>query len=502
MDSMNEDKRTASTDEGTDAEQLRALGYTQRFDRTMSFWQNFALGFTYLSPVVGVYSIFAYGLATGGPPMVWAYLLAGMGQMLVCLVFGEVVSQFPIAGGVYPWGRRLVGKKWAWIVGWIYGWALFTTIAGSAVGAGPFLTALLGIDPSPAVNAVTALVLVLIATLLNLAGTKLLARVAMFGFICELVGAIYVGAHVLLFHRYHSLGIIFDTYGIGHGGSYLPAFLAASLVGAFTCYGFEACGDLAEETENAGTAIPRSMRVTIYIGVGASVFVAVALLLAVPDIGAVIAGKDTNPLITVLRSAFGPIGSRLVVAIVMVSFLSCLLSLQAAVSRLIYAYARDKMIVGSEALGRLSPSTHVPTSALMVAGAVPAMIVCLGYFMENAVTTIIGFATGGIYIAFQMIVAGALFARIRGWQPNGRFALGRWGYVVNIAALVYGVSVIVNILWPRVESDMWYMHYSMLLTAAFIIICGLFYMTAGRPYDKGISPAGDAWQMAPTKKAS
>ena len=103
---MNEYKRTASSNLGSDAEQLRALGYTQRFDRTMSFWQNFALGFTYLSPVVGVYSIFAFGLATGGPPMVWAYLLAGMGQMLVCLVFGEVVSQFPIAGGVYPWGRR------------------------------------------------------------------------------------------------------------------------------------------------------------------------------------------------------------------------------------------------------------------------------------------------------------------------------------------------------------------------------------------------------------
>jgi amino acid transporter len=137
----------------------------------------------------------------------------------------------------------------------------------------------------------------------------------------------------------------------------------------------------------------------------------------------------------------------------------------------------------------------VPTAALVVAGVLPATIVCLGYFMENAVATIVAFATGGIYIAFQMIVAAALFARLRGWRPHGRFTLGRWGHAVNIAALIYGVSAIVNILWPRVDSDLWYMHYSMVLTTAFIVVCGLIYMTVDRPYDKGHSPAGDAWRL-------
>ena len=44
--------------------------------------------------------------------MFWSYVVVGIGQMLVCLVFGEVVSQFPISGGLYPWARRLVGKPW------------------------------------------------------------------------------------------------------------------------------------------------------------------------------------------------------------------------------------------------------------------------------------------------------------------------------------------------------------------------------------------------------
>jgi len=107
-----------------DAEQLKTLGYAAKFDRSMTLWENFALGFTYLSPVVGVYSVFDVGMAAGGPPMIWSYFLAAFGQFIVCLTFCEVVSQFPISGGLYPWARRLVGKRWAWMAGWIYGWAL------------------------------------------------------------------------------------------------------------------------------------------------------------------------------------------------------------------------------------------------------------------------------------------------------------------------------------------------------------------------------------------
>src|SRR6201995_6014443 len=128
-----------------DAEQLRALGYTSHFDRTMSKWQNFSLGFTYLSPVVGVYTIFATAFVTGGPPMWWTYLLVGFFQFLVCLVFGEVVSQFPISGGLYPWARRLVGKRWAWMAGWVYACALCVTLAAVATGAAPFLAELFGL---------------------------------------------------------------------------------------------------------------------------------------------------------------------------------------------------------------------------------------------------------------------------------------------------------------------------------------------------------------------
>jgi len=464
----------------------------------MSKWENFSLGFTYLSPVVGVYTIFATAFAAGGPPMWWTYTLVGIGQLFVCLVFGEIVSQFPISGGLYPWARRLAGRRWAWMAGWIYGWALCCTIAGAATGAAPFVAQLVGASVTPFTTTLIALALIGTCTGLNLSGTRLLARVALFGFVCELIGALLVGGYLLLFARHQPLHVLVDTSFVPAGRSYWPAFLASSLAAMFCYYGFEACGDVAEETPDASRTIPKAMRMTIYIGGAAAIWVCLAFVLAVPDIGAVMTGRDTDPIVTLLKAAMGDAGFRAVIAVVLVSFLSCILSLQAAASRLVYAYARDEMIFGSRFLSRISPGSHVPSNALLLMGAIPALIALSALWMADAIGTIISFASVGIYIAFQMIVASALFARLRGWRPSGPFSLGTTrGWLVNLLALAYGLGAIVNILWPRSASpaDPWYVPYGMLATTAGVALVGALYMWAARPYARGTAPAGDAHRL-------
>ncbi len=482
-----------------DAEQLRALGYVSHFERSMSKWENFSLGFTYLSPVVGVYTLFATSFVAGGPPMWWNYIGVGLGQLMVCLIFGEIVSQFPISGGLYPWARRLVGRRWAWMAGWVYGWALCCTMAGVASGVAPFLAQLFGLDSTPLATTVIALVLIVGTTLLNLSGTRLLARVAMFGFICELVGAIVVGGYLLAFARHQPLKVLIDTSIAHTDGNYLPAFLASSLAAMFCYYGFEACGDVAEETPDASRQIPKAMRMTIYIGGAAALWVCLAFVLSIRDMNAVMSGKDTDPIVTLLRAAMGEVGFRAVIVVVLVSFISCLLSLQAAASRLVFAYARDQMIFGSHFLSRMSPGRHVPSNALIMMGAIPALIALSALWLQDAIATIISFAAVGIYIAFQMIVLGALFARTRGWRPAGPFTLGGWGWLVNLVALAYGVGAIVNILWPRpaTPTDPWYAVYGMLATTVAIVLMGVVYMVFAKPHGRSNAPSGDAHRLDP-----
>jgi len=112
------------------------------------------------------------------------------------------------------------------------------------------------------------------------------------------------------------------------------------------------------------------MRMTIYIGGFAAMLVCLALVLAVPDLNAVLSGQDTDPVTTTLRAAAGEIGLRAVIAVVMVSFFSCLISLEAATSRLLFSYGRDRMIFGGAQLGTLSKRTRVSGRSPAGAGAV------------------------------------------------------------------------------------------------------------------------------------
>ena len=124
-----------------------------------------------------------------------------------------------------------------------------------------------------------------------------------------------------------------------------------------------------------------------------------------------------------------------------------------------------------------------------------AAIALCGMWLQNAVSTIISYASVGIYIAFQMVVAGALYARARGWTPAGPFTLGRWGWPVNLLALGYGIFAIINMLWPRSPHDPWYTNYGMMVTTAGVLVLGTLYMVLAKPYDHGNAPAGDAYRL-------
>jgi amino acid transporter len=154
------------------------------------------------------------------------------------------------------------------------------------------------------------------------------------------------------------------------------------------------------------------------------------------------------------------------------------------------------MIFGSKYLSRMSPGHHVPATALVVMGAIPALIALSALWLQDAITIIISFAAVGIYISFQMIVLAALIARGKGWRPLGPFTVGAWGWCVNLLALAYGVGAIVNILWPRSPNDPWYSNYSMLVTTVGVVVLGAIYMVAAKPYERGNAPAGDAHRLA------
>lgn len=485
-----------------DGEHLAVLGYEDSFDRSMSLWANFALGFTYLSPLVGVYSLFALAMSTGGPPSIFWIFLVGAGQFLVSLVFGEVVSQYPIHGGIYPWTRRLWGRRYAWMAAWIYIWAMVVTITAVAQFGSGFLASLFGVELNRETTLGLSVLLLLVALVLNFTGTKTLARVARIGLAAELVGVIAVGLYLLIFARKQSFSVFFNSMGVEGNGSYQAAFLGAALAGLFLFYGFEACGDVAEEVSNPARRIPTAMMMTILVGGVSALMSFGGYVLAAPDLQKVVNGEDSDPIPAILASALGPAGAKIFLVVALTAFLSCVLSLQAAASRLIFSFARDGMVPGHAWLSKVSGRAKVPANALIVACSIPVLL-CLIIYVgpEQLLTQVTSFAVLGIYVAFQSVVLAALRQRLRGWRPAGPFSLGRAGFLLNVLALGYGVFAMVLLALPGHSGDV-LADWTVLIGLAVVAGTGLLYLFLARPDGKSTAPAGDAVEVAAKLRAS
>src|SRR5487761_854197 len=133
--------QVAVTDD--DDARLESLGYRPQLNRVLGLFANFSVAFTYLSPMVGIYSLFVLGLGTGGPAYLWLTWIPVAGMLLVALVFGELASHYPVAGALYQYSKYSVGRKYGWFVGWFYGIALLVTVAPVDTGEGGDACALL-----------------------------------------------------------------------------------------------------------------------------------------------------------------------------------------------------------------------------------------------------------------------------------------------------------------------------------------------------------------------
>ncbi len=468
----------AATQGAADERQLAELGYRQQLSRSLGLLSNFSVGFTYLSPVVGVYTLFAFGLATAGPAFIWSYPIVLVGQFLVVFTFGEVASQYPLAGGIFQWTKRLVGPRYAFMSGWMYTMALLITVAAVAYAANAYAAPLFGWELSDGSTIAVAVGVIILGGILNMLGIRRLAFLARLGVAVEIAGTVGLAVWLLLTDRHQDVGVIFQTGGAG-AGDYTGAFLAAGLAAVWVFYGFEACGDIAEEVQDPSRKVPRAMIWTLGVGGAVSIFLVFALILAVPDIGAVISGENATPIDAILAASFGEVGSKIALALILFAFVSCTIAIQGASIRLVYSFARDGMMPGSDALSRVNPRFHMPPGAVLVATIVPAIIT----FLPSAtVAKIITFAVIGIYLGFQSVVLASIIARRRGWKPAGSFTLGRWGMTVNVLALIYGVSaiVILSLKTPALTEDFldkWLVP----ISAGIVALIGLAYLVLARP---------------------
>ena len=285
--------------------------------------------------------------------------------------------------------------------------------------------------------------------------------------------------------------------GAGGDAAYFGTFLAAALSGLFLFYGFEACGDVAEEVADPTRRIPRAMILTILVG-GVSGFLSYAgYVLAAPDLAAIVAGEDVDPIPSILESSLGTVGSKVFLVVTVVAFISCVLSLQAAGSRLLYAFARDRMLPASGWLAARPERHAVPTNALLVVCVVPALICLFVFWRPESLARVTAFAVSASTSPSRPSCSPRCGSGSWAGAPR---ACGTWrsaGFVVNVLALAYGIFAIVLLIKPAPGTgaflDRWIVAIGLVIVAG----TGLLYLVLARPDRHSAHvPEGDAREVA------
>lgn len=459
-----------------DAQALKQMGYEQSMKREFTFFSAFSIAFAFISPIIAIYSIFAFSLLSGGPAMWWGFLVVLAGQLLVAFVFAECASIFPLAGGVYQWARQLLGRAFGWAAAWAYGWTLIFTIAAIAYSAAGFLAAALGID-APGIWTLIGLGLALIvfATAINTAGRRFLKIVVALSIGCEFVASIVIGTILLIAYRENSLSVIFDSFGVSGNASYFGfapvGFFAALAFIGWASVGFESAGAVGEEVRNPRRDVPKAIVLSLAIVGAVVIYAALALILAIPNLDAVLAGEVGDPITDTLAAQLGIGIATPLFAVVTLGMTAGMIAIQTACSRTIFSLARDRGLPWSRFLARLSVQDRLPINAIVICALLTSIALLLA--KTNIFVTLITFATGGFYIAFAFPVVAALVNRLRGtWQP-GEFSLGRIGLGVTVVALAWQVFETVNIAWPRLPGSPWYQNYAVAVGIGVLTLVGV-----------------------------
>ena len=132
---------------------------------------------------------------------------------------------------------------------------------------------------------------------------------------------------------------------------------------------------------------------------------------------------------------------------ILASVFVCTMAIQGAATRLMFSMGRDGHLPAGRWLGHVNERFRTPANAAVTVGVIAALpILVVGPLAAVSISIA---ATGLIYVSYFMCNAGVMRARMRGWpHTKAWFSLGRWGKLINVAALIYGGLMIINIaLW-------------------------------------------------------
>jgi len=344
--------------------------------------------------------------AIGRPALTFvAWALGGAVGLLGALVFAELATRHPHAGGKYVYARESFGRRTAFVIGWVEALGTYcAAVAAIAVVCGDYLGRLLGWNPRTAWA--TGVLLIVTLTAVHLVGVRLgtFAQNLVTGAkVLALVGVLVVAAVA--------------GNGAGWSGSLPGAPTGFALFGAlavafqsviWTYYGYPDAAKIAEELRDPDRSLPR-----VFLGGIASV-TALYLLLNAAFVHVLPFGQIASSTLVAgdaAQAIFGPRAGAVMSGLALLVVLASLNGNLFVTPRVIFGLSRDGL--GPRVLSRVNPG-GTPWTALVLVALVSVLLAATGTFerlLSLAITFIL--VTDG----FMVVVLFKLRAR----RPDAPF---------------------------------------------------------------------------------
>jgi basic amino acid/polyamine antiporter, APA family len=416
-----------------------------------------------------------------------AWVFAGTLTVFAALSYGELAAMMPSVGGVYVYLREAFSP----ILGFLYGWTLFTviqtgTIAAVAVAFARFLGVLVpavseqnyivppvhitsGYAVSLSTAQLVAIAVIVVLTWTNSQGVrygKIVQNLFTSAKIAALAGLIVVG---LVFGWNHeAVSANFGNLWTPHNFSPITATLsAATSMGLLVAICVSQSGSLfsadswhditfaAGEVRNPGWTIPRALALGTIATITLYVLANVAYLVTLP-LEAIQHAPSDRVATAMLEKIIPGWGSAIMAIAIMISAFGCINSLVLAGPRVYYAMAKHGLFLASA--GRLNRA-RVPGWSLLVQGIWAAALVLPRTFSQstgqygNLYSNLLDYVISAALLFYIFTIAGVI--RLRITRPDAPRPYRAFGYPVIPVLYILGASTVLACLFAYRPATTW-----------------------------------------------
>ncbi len=388
-----------------------------------------------------------------------AWIVGGIITLFGALSNAEVAGLLADTGGEFVYLKRIYNRFFAFL----YGWSLFTIIQTATISslAYVFAQSLNSIIPLPEFFPslqqfsiagiffpfqdsgikLTAILLILLLTFLNISGLKSGAWTskAILLLVCAGLFLIVLGGFS------SSAAKPFDLINLGDLTSKtvsLSSFYTAMLAAFWAYQGWVSVGFIGGEIKDAKRNIPKGIVIGVFaiIAIYLLVNLTYVSLLSVPQLEQVHAAGNQIAAVEAVRSFWGTGGVLFISVLILITTLGCTNASVLTGARPYYAMARERLFFSG--IGKLNKA-NVPGNSLLWQGIWASVLVLSGTF--DQLTDMVIFA---VFIFYGATTLGVFILRRK--MPDAHRPYKVWGYpFVPAIFILFCIGLFFNTIIAR-----------------------------------------------------